>query len=123
MRALVIIIMVLMVLAGYTNPGIEKHREAVSSEVNRCLEEEVKRSDSSSITLEKLGEELGLNLGKRWIRNITHEAVGSQNYVLFSVTTLHLGMEKRNIGIGLFGFVHLLDNFDEALLHMQTKGM
>ena len=121
MKAIVRIGILLMFLAGFTNPGLEDHRQEVRSEVMQFISKEASAVQSSSNALAQLGEEEGYVLGNILIQNIANDAVNADNYLLFSLTTLQIQYEERNIGIGLFGQVFLFDDLEDALKNMKDR--
>ena len=85
------------------------------------ISKEASAVQSSSNALAQLGEEEGYVLGNILIQNIANDAVNADNYLLFSLTTLQIQYEERNIGIGLFGQVFLFDDLEDALKNMEDR--
>ena len=108
-------------LAGFTNPGLEGHRQEVRSEVMQFISKESSSVHSSNGALAQLEEELGFALGNILIQKIANDAVQTDNYLLFSLTTLQIDNEERNIGIGLFGQVYLFDDLEVALKNLEDR--
>ena len=119
MKAIVRIGILLMLLAGFTNPDLEDHRQEVRSEVMQFITKEASTAKSSNDALAQLGEEQSVVLGNILIQNIANDAVHADNYLLFSLTTLQIQYEERNIGIGCFGQVFLFDDLEDALKNME----
>jgi hypothetical protein len=119
MKAIVRIGILLMLLAGFTNPDLEDHNQEVRSEVMQFITKEASTAQSSNDALAQLGEEQSVVLGNILIQNIANDAVHADNYLLFSLTTLQIQYEERNIGIGCFGQVFLFDDLEDALKNME----
>ena len=94
------VVLVMMV----TNPSLEDHRHAVMHE----MEKEINKSssgDHESDSWEKFGLQLGESIGKL----VLDQVVERENYLLFSISTIHAGSAKKDMGIGVFGHVLLIN--------------
>jgi hypothetical protein len=123
MRVLFILLLLMIAAAGFTNPNPEEHREVVRQEVMRYIRKEATQPVGQVQPINQLGTDLGLAIGAVFIERIAAESVHSDNYVLFSITTLQINDEKRNIGVGMFGSVHLFDDLDDALKRLDDRSM
>lgn len=94
------LILLILIVAFATNPGEEKHKEAVKAKVNSI----VMPVDAS-----------GYQAGNAYIDQLVTTHVGSSNYLLFSTTEVTWNDETRTIGFGAFGNVFLSNMVDEAL--------
>ena len=84
-----------------TNPSIEDHRQAVLEK----MKEKISTESTNSSQWEKVGENIGMAIGQR----IIESAVSRKNYILFSVTKISNMEETKNIGLGIFGNVWIVD--------------
>lgn len=88
-----------LVLAMLTNPGVEKHREAVMNEFQGSMRNE------TSNDFERAGKMIGLAFAE----TIVKQAVSTNNYIIFSTTKLTVDRETKTIGFGCFGQVFISD--------------
>jgi hypothetical protein len=104
---IIIIFVGIILIAVFTNPSTEEHKQAVKSVVNQLVQNSV--SDNNS-NLENLGVLLGSSLAEKLVEN----SVTRDNYILFSITKISWKGESRNIGYGLFGNVFLSEKIKDA---------
>jgi hypothetical protein len=89
-----------------TNPSIQDHRQAVID----YFYEKTSNSPNSGTKnkWQVAGEAIGMALGQ----GIIEKAVSRDNYILFSITTISFGDNKRKVGFGVFGKV-FISNFND----------
>lgn len=89
-----------------TNPGPEKHEQAVAKAITEALsEEKLRLTDAGNLPpmLKELNEDmLGMMIGP-----LVKQSVIREDYVVCSLTRLKLGAEDHRVGIGLFGKVFI----------------
>src|ERR1700761_6028278 len=95
-----IIIGAIVLIAVITNPGPERHKEAVKVELNKLMQN--KLSDSGE-GVEAFGSLVGGALIDRMVDNV----VSSDSYLLFSTTKVTWDGNSRVVGIGAFGNVYI----------------
>jgi hypothetical protein len=90
-----------------TNPSLEDHRQAVLDELGKKISQS-NSGDHAADGWEQLGIQLGESIGKI----VLDRVVERDNYLLFSITTVHAGDAKKDIGFGIFGKVWLYHNLN-----------
>jgi hypothetical protein len=85
-----------------TNPSLEDHRQAVLDELGK----NISRSNSGDHAADGW-EQFGLQLGESIGKIVLDRVVERENYLLFSITTVHAGDAKKDIGFGVFEKVWL----------------
>jgi hypothetical protein len=110
--------LVFFIIAFFTNPPVDKHREVIKEKVNLLLQKSLyeKFDGNNSNELGKsLGANLGSMLGSAILDPFINEAITSDSYLLFSTTNLTCGGQTKTIGFGVFGNVFIFDNADKSL--------
>jgi hypothetical protein len=90
-----------------TNPSLEDHRQAALDELGRKISQS-NSGDHTADGWKQIGTQLGESIGKI----ILDRVVERENYLLFSITTVHAGDAKKDIGFGIFGKVWLYHNWN-----------
>jgi len=108
---LLAIIGAIVLAAVLTNPGQEKHQEAVKNKLDSYVQKKINPTDKGNIFGKTLGGMLGGAIGNTVANNI----ISRDNYVLFSTTKMDWKGEDKVIGIGAFGYVYVSGQVDEAL--------
>src|SRR4051812_47349612 len=90
-----IVISVIVLIAIITNPGPERHKEAVKTELNKLMQQEI--SDKAGET-GTTGQALGALLGGAVIDRMVNNMVSTDNYLLFSTTKVTWEGQTRVIG-------------------------
>lgn len=103
----IIIFSAILLIAIFTNPSTEEHKQAVKSVVNRVVQNSVSENTSDM-------ENFGVLLGSSLVEKLVENSVIRDNYLLFSITKISWKGEIRNIGYGVFGNVFLSDKVKEA---------
>lgn len=103
----IIIFAAIVLIAIFTNPSTEEHKQAVKSVVNRVVQNSVSENTSDM-------ENFGVLLGSSLVEKLVENSVIRDNYLLFSITKISWKGESRNIGYGVFGNVFLSDKVKEA---------
>lgn len=100
---------VVLLLAILTNPGKEKHKEALQKVMLSQMEIPVAPDESTS-EWEQAGQTMGLVLGQAMANQLLEQALSVDNYFLFSTAKARMnGEDSRVLTIGVFGMVHFLD--------------
>ena len=103
----IIILTLIILIALFTNPSTEEHKQAVKSAVNQLVQNSVTESKSDM-------ESLGILLGSSLVEKLVENSVTRDNYIIFSTTKISWKGKSRNIGFGLFGNVFLSEKVKEA---------
>ena len=113
----ILTIVIIALIAAFTNPPVEKHREVVKTKLNILMQQSLyENSSSESNELTKnFGAALGSMLGSAILNPIVDGFITSDNYIIFSVTKLTWGGQTKSIGFGVFGNVFLSKDIDNAL--------
>ena len=111
-----LVLILIVLVAIFTNPGSERHKETVKSKLNVYLQKVMKDElKATSEEEQQAGQAIGLLLGGVIIDQIIDNTLSTNNYLLFSTTKISWEGETRIIGIGAFGNVFLTGKLDEAL--------
>jgi hypothetical protein len=102
----------IILIAVFTNPDEDKHREGVKSKLNTYMQKSVVKTDNE---WEQAGQTLGLALGGMIIEELINSSISTDNYILFSMTKITWDGESKIIGAGAFGNVFLTKKIDEIL--------
>ncbi|MDR2963661.1 MAG: hypothetical protein LBU90_08555 [Bacteroidales bacterium] len=103
-----IIIACIILIAIFTNPNQEQHKEAVKNKVNYSMQKNMNGSNDGFAAF-------GAILSGAIAGAVVDNLVSSNNYLLFSTTVVTWQGEAKVIGVGLFGNVFLSPKFDEVL--------
>lgn len=104
---------VVLLLAVLTNPGKEKHKEALQKEMQSQFQVP-ELPDESAGEWEQAGQALGQVLGQAMANQVLDQALSVNNYLLFSTSrTSWNGKESPVLTIGAFGMVHFLGEGDD----------
>lgn len=106
---LIFVVVILFALV-ITNPSIEDHRQAVLKK----MKEHLNASSSENSQLASMGQKIGMAFAQQ----IVEYGVGRKNYTLFSISTLSLNGNSKDIGYGVFGKVWISEKIieNESLL-------
>jgi hypothetical protein len=108
---LILIIIVLIVLVAiFTNPKLDRHKEVVKTELNTSMQKSLKNSGS-----EAEGQVLGALLGGALIDRMIDSIVSTDNYLIFSTTKVTWEGQTKVVGIGIFGNVYIIGKFKNML--------
>ncbi|MCG2611807.1 DUF4359 domain-containing protein [Flavobacterium sp. SM15] len=102
---------VILVIAIFTNPSQEMHKEIVKSKITAYYQKSIEEDE----TIPKNGfSALGSLLGTSLINTLVENGVSRDNYLVFSITKVAYKGEENSIGFGAFGNVFLSDRVEEA---------
>lgn len=107
------IIGLLVLVAVFTNPNQDRHKEVIKAKLTTYMQKSLKESMSDSEN--NFGQAIGLVFGGIIIDQIVENLITTDNYVLFSATKLTWEGEAKTIGIGAFGNVFVTKQLDDAL--------
>ena len=109
-------LILIVLVAIFTNPGSERHKETIKSKLNIYLQKVMKDNlKEASEEEQQAGQAIGMLLGGAIIDRIIDNTLSTNNYLLFSTTKISWEGETKIIGIGAFGNVFLTGKLDEAL--------
>lgn len=112
MRKLVIIVLIVAAVAAYlTNPSNDQHREASKQRINQLMQTSMGKDNP---VFGSIGATVGTMLAGPVLDNV----INSNNYYLFSTTTLTWNGVTNAVGTGVFGRIFLGDKFDQAYKNM-----
>jgi hypothetical protein len=117
-KGALIIIIVFALIAFFTNPSVEKHREVVKTKLNTLMQQslyETNDGNNSNELTKSFGAALGSMLGSAILDPFIDRAITSDNYIFFSTTKLTWGGQTKEIGFGAFGNVFLSKDIDNSL--------
>lgn len=113
-----IAVALLLVAAALTNPGIDKHKEAVRHKLSQVLQQTM-QEQMGDMSKNKFANAFASVIGNAVIEQVLKTGITSGNYVFFSTTVFTWQNKSQVIGIGLFGKVVLTKNLDHI---MQING-
>lgn len=102
----------ILLIAIFTNPSQEEHKEKVKETFMTYYQKSLKESQ---IDTENSFAALGSLLGESFINKIIENAVAKDNYMFFSLTKVTFKGEEKSNGYGIFGNVFLSEKVEEAL--------
>lgn len=98
---------VLMLIAFFSNPKQEQHEKIVREKAIVLLKQEAGEQNEQAI-------DFGIQLfGNTLIDQFMRNHVMVENYYLFSLTKIHVGHQENTIGGGAFGTIWLSPKIDE----------
>ena len=104
--AFLIIFLLTGIAMWLTNPGHQKHEQAVAKAITEALSEEKTRLNDNG-NLPPMLKELNQDMMDMMIKPLVQQSVTREDYVVFSLTRLQLGQEVHRVGLGLFGTVFI----------------
>ena len=111
-----LVLILIVLVAIFTNPGSERHKETIKSKLNVYLQKVMKDELKEASEEERQASQaIGMLLGGAIIDQIIDKTLSTNNYLLFSTTKISWEGETRIIGIGAFGNVFLTEKLDDAL--------
>ncbi|NDV96290.1 hypothetical protein D0T84_15415 [Dysgonomonas sp. 521] len=102
------LLILILLIAFFTNPSVEKHKEAVKQRVNKI----VLPADPSGS---------GFVGNHPYVDQFVESYVSRTDYYLFSTTTVSRDYQVITIGLGIFGHVFISDMVDEKLKQIGSK--
>ena len=114
-----VIVIVLLVLA-FTNPGEEDHKKAVRREVTATVERLTETQEQNIFTqgIQAFASMMANNL----MGNALNELFEYHNYILFSKGTVDLNDTTHSISFGILGKVYTV-NSDDMLKAIEKSGL
>ncbi len=110
------IIAVIILIAVFTNPNQDRHKEVIKNKLNSYMQEPIKENlNETDNNTEQAGKALGMMLFGAFIDRVIDNLISTDNYVLFSTTKITWEGKTKIIGIGAFGNVYLTSKLDEML--------
>lgn len=111
-----LILILLIGVAVYTNPNQSQHREAVKAKIKSHLQKSVEENTSGlDNLLGGMAQSFGMLVGGAVVDGLVSNLINTENYVVFSVTKLSWEGKTHRIGIGIFGNVFLSKKIDKEL--------
>lgn len=111
-----IITVMIALIAAFTNPGLEKHKDAIKAKFNTYLQNSMMKNMSETDNKwEQTGNALGMMLGSALVDGMIDNMVSTDNYILFSITKVSWQGETKVIGFGAFGNVYISSELDQKL--------
>ena len=106
-RIFALLVIVLMLVAFWTNPTKEQHEEAVRAKAILLLKEQAGTKNRSIV-------DFGVQLfGNTLIDQFMKNHIKTDNYYLFSVTKVYWENQETILGVGAFKKVWLSKKIDE----------
>jgi len=112
------IILSIIVIAAFTNPNPYRHKELLKSKLYSGLQESgTDKIPGTDESWGKTSEAIRKLLGTGLINKLVENEIKTQNYGLFSTSSINVDGKTKVIGIGIFGHVFYTSEFDETLKH------
>ncbi|HLT87650.1 MAG TPA: DUF4359 domain-containing protein [Sphingobacterium sp.] len=106
-RIFALSMVVLMLIAFFSNPKQEQHEKIVREKAIVLLKQQAGKQNEQVV-------DFGIQLfGNTLIDQFMQNHVRIENYYLFSLTKIRVGHQENTIGGGLFGTVWLSPKIDE----------
>lgn len=110
-----LLIGVILIIAAFSNPSEEQHREFVKKELREVMEAKMQSDSASENAIGELVLGLGKLLGGAVIDGVVSQLVFSDDYLLFSLTKMRHQGKEEIVGLGIFGNIILFKDLEEAL--------
>lgn len=111
-QILILVISSILIIAVFTNPTLEEHKNKVKEVFTAFYQKSLKESEIDS---ENGFAALGSLLGNTMINNLVNSAITRDNYIVFSITKVTYEGEEKAIGYGIFGNVFLSEKVENEL--------
>jgi Domain of unknown function (DUF4359) len=112
------IILLIIVMAAFTNPNPYRHKELLKSKLYTGLQESgTDKIPGTDESWGKTSEAIRKLLGTELINKLVENQISTKNYGLFSTSSINVDGKSKVIGIGIFGYVFYTSEFDESLKH------
>ena len=106
-RIFALSMIILMLIAFFSNPKQEQHEKIVREKAIVLLKQQAGKQNEQVV-------DFGIQLfGNTLIDQFMQNHVRIENYYLFSLTKIRVGHQENTIGGGLFGTVWLSPKIDE----------
>lgn len=111
-----LIMALVTVVALFTNPTPERHKEAVKNKIHQYLKNQmIEDYSNSENSYSSVAHAFELLIENTIVDNLLDNFVGSDNYLIFSITKINVEDKSKAIGYGVFGNVILFKELDETL--------
>ncbi|MDR2955131.1 MAG: DUF4359 domain-containing protein [Prevotella sp.] len=101
------VIALVLLIAIITNPGVEKHKEAVRDKIYDLTDVAILSDKVKGLDPKALGDPV--------LDQMIYTSVSSSNFILFSLTEATWNDKSYVVGIGAFTKVFLFSDVDEVL--------
>jgi hypothetical protein len=114
----IIAFVLVLVLAGFTNPNYEDHKNRLKQEfyrritLNRRL-----RSNDENPDYYQTSSSVNRSAGSVTAEQLIQNRFTVDNYFLFSLSKISVAGRTKTIGIGIFGLIFYLDGIDQILFN------
>lgn len=108
----IVIIGAIVLIAIFTNPSIDEHKEAMKNKLNSLLQKNLKQELTE---MDDTAQALSMMLGGAVLDGFVDNAVSSDNYILFSTTKMTSYGKSKVVGFGVFGNVYISNKIDKAI--------
>ncbi|NDV96295.1 DUF4359 domain-containing protein [Dysgonomonas sp. 521] len=108
LRMFIVLVVIIAVAGVFTNPGEEKHKEALKAKLQSHIEELTAKESL-------VKRSVGMLVGGAAIDQLVDKVVSVENYYVFSTTNVTLNRKKQMIGIGAFGNIFYTKKMDEVI--------
>lgn len=95
-----------------TCPNEERHRQTVVKKISEAAQREVPWQGGNDDLLGAFGETMGSMIVAQFADAIVGQFMNVDNYVIFSVGTIHYGGKTKTISFGILGHVFTFDAAD-----------
>src|SRR5690606_37130232 len=102
----------IILIAIFTNPNQDRHKEVIRNKFNTIMQKSFKEEKKGE---NEVAQALGLMLGGALAGSLLDNLISTDNYLLFSTTKMMWEGETKVIGIGAFGNVFLLKDFEKVM--------
>lgn len=113
---LITIIGIIALIAIFTNPSTDEHKEAMKNKLNTLMQKNLnKESNENNSDFESAVQTFAFMLGGTVINGLIDNTVSRDNYILFSTTKMTFNGKTKVVGIGAFGNVFITNKIDKAI--------
>src|SRR5690554_6336538 len=117
MKSVYIIIGIILLVAFFTNPGQEAHKDILMEKLKPELLEYYfdEREPDEYVSV---GDALGLMIGSAFVERFMKNLVKVDNYLLFSLSKITWEGQTKVIGVGILGTVVLLRDLEKFQIEL-----
>lgn len=111
-----ILVGLVVLISVLTNPSPEQHKKAIKHKVTTLLQKSVKENlGESASDMFQADQILATFLGGTLVDQFADNLISTNNYLLFSTTSLHWDGDSKTIAFGAFSNVFVTDKLAEAV--------
>jgi len=110
-------LLLFVLVASFTNPDEEAHKTTVKQELTTIVN--VWLNDKSNTYMSNpFSRSIAEVMAQKMVDNVAQKMVVRKNFILFSLTEIHIEDEVRYIGIGGFNSIYITPEIKNRMLKL-----